>query len=118
VLKGDEKGPVVARLQPCASVRGRVLNEDGKPLAGVNVNLTYHDGNLMSLHAFIHGSKPVVTDAGGRFVIDEVLPGIEFQLWRRFATKRSGYGQSLVKKLKGEPGRTTDAGDIRLRPDR
>jgi RNA polymerase sigma factor (sigma-70 family) len=117
MLKGNEKGPVVVRLRPCATVRGRVVDKAGKPVSGVNVNLTYYDGNLISLHAFIHGAKPVVTDASGAFVIDEVIPGVEFQLWRRLASKRSGYGQLLVEKLKAEPGRTKDAGDIRFSPD-
>jgi hypothetical protein len=48
-------------------------------------------------------------------VIDEVVPGIEFQLWPRPA-KRARIWELLVKKLKVEPGRTTDLGDIRLRP--
>ena len=42
----------------------------------------------------------------GTFIIDEVIPGLEFQLWRRYASKRSGYGQGLVDKRKG-----------RVRPD-
>jgi hypothetical protein len=114
LLKGDEKGPVAVRLQPCAAVRGRVVDENGKPRSGVNVNLTYHDGNFMDMHAFVHGADRVVTDANGAFVIDEVIPGIDFQLWRRFATKRTGYGQGLVGKVKAEAGRTKDLGDIRL----
>jgi RNA polymerase sigma factor (sigma-70 family) len=114
LLKGDEKGPVVVRLQPCAAVRGRVVDEDGKPRSGVNVNLTYYDGNFMDVHAFVHGAKPVVTDAKGAFLIDEVIPGLDFQLWRRFANKRSGYGQSLVEKVTLEAGRTKDLGNIRL----
>ena len=60
----------------------------------------------MGVHAFIHGADQVVTDAGGTFIIDEVIPGLEFQLWRRYASKRSGYGKGLVNKRKG-----------RVRPD-
>jgi RNA polymerase sigma factor (sigma-70 family) len=116
MLKGDEKGAVVARLQPCAAVRGRVVDKDGKPQSGVNVNLTYHDGAFWDMHAFIHGAKSVVTDDNGAFVIDEVIPGIEFQLWRRPPTKRDGYAQLVVGKLKAEPGRSTDLKDIRLLP--
>jgi hypothetical protein len=114
LLKGDEKGSVVVRLQPCAAVRGRVVDEDGRPRRGVNVNLTYYDGNFMAIHAFVHGAKPVVTDAQGAFVIDEVIPELDFQLWRRFANKRSGYGQSLIEKVKLEAGRPKDLGNIRL----
>ncbi len=119
-LKSDEKGPVVVRLLPCGLVRGTVVDGAGKPVSGVNVNLTYHnagmndDGRFMTVHAFIHGADQVVTDAGGTFIIDEVIPGLEFQLWRRYASKRSGYGQGLVDKSTVESGRTTDLGKLKL----
>ncbi len=112
-LTSDEKGPVVVQLRPCGVVRGTVVDGAGKPLSGVNVNLTYHDGNFMEVHAFVHGADQVVTDAGGNFIIDEVIPGVEFQLWRRYASKRSGYGQGLVENAKVESGRTTDLGKLK-----
>ena len=68
----------------------------------------------MGVHAFVHGADQVVTDASGTFVIDEVIPGLEFQLWRRYASKRSGYGQGLVNNAKVESGRTTDLGKLKL----
>jgi RNA polymerase sigma factor (sigma-70 family) len=114
-LKSDEKGPVVVRLRPCGVVRGTVVDRAGKPVSSVNVNLCYTgDGNLMGAHAFIHAADQVVTDASGTFVIDEVIPGLEFQLWRRYASKRSGYGQGLVNNAKVESGRTTDLGKLKL----
>jgi hypothetical protein len=119
-LKSGEKGPVVVRLSPCGLVRGTVVDGAGKPVSGVNVNLTYNnagismDGMFINIHSFVHGADQVVTDAGGNFIIDEVIPGVEFQLWRRYASKRSGYGQGLVDKAKVESGRTTDLGTIKL----
>ncbi|HKI18388.1 MAG TPA: carboxypeptidase-like regulatory domain-containing protein, partial [Isosphaeraceae bacterium] len=113
-LKSDEKGPVVVRVLPCGVVRGTVVDRAGKPVSGVNVNLTYYNGDFMLLHAFVHGADQVVTDAGGTFIIDEVIPGLEFQLWRRYASKRSGYGNQLVHSAKVESGRTTDLGRLQL----
>ncbi len=113
-LKGDDKGPVVVRLRPCGVVRGTVVDGAGKPVSGVNVNLCYYDGHFMPVHAFVHGADQVVTDASGAFVIDEVMPGLEFQLWRRYASKRSGYGKALIRSAKVESGRTTDLGKLKL----
>lgn len=115
LLKSDEKGSVVARLRPCGAVRGKVVDKDGNPVSGINVNLTYPDGDTWGMHAFIHGAKPVVTDTGGRFVIDEVIPGIDFYLWARPA-KGGQIWEMLVKKSKVETGRTTDLGEVRLLP--
>jgi hypothetical protein len=119
-LKSDAKGPVAVRLLPCGVVRGTVVDGAGKPVRGVNVNLTYNnagsnmDGMFINVHSFVHGADQVVTDARGTFIIDEVIPGIEFQLWRRYASKRSGYGQGLVDKATVESGRTTDLGKLKL----
>ena len=119
-LKSDEKGPVVVQLRPCGVVRGTVVDGAGKPVSGVNVNLTYNnarinsDGMFITAQCVIHGADQVVTDAGGTFIIDEVIPGLEFQLWRRYASKRSGYGQGLVDKATVESGRTTDLGKLKL----
>ncbi len=113
-LKSDEKGPVVVRVLPCGVVRGTVVDGAGKPVSGVNVNLTYYDGDFMDVHAFVHGADQVVTDTAGTFVIDEVIPGLEFQIWRRYASKRSGYGKQLVHSAKAESGRTTDVGKLKL----
>jgi Carboxypeptidase regulatory-like domain len=103
----------VVRLRPCGVVRGTVVDGAGKPVSGVNVNLTYLDGTFMLLHAYVHNADQVVTDADGTFVIDEVIPGLEFQLWRRYASKQSGYGKQLVDRAKVESGRTADLGKIK-----
>ncbi len=119
-LKSDEKGPVVVRLRPCGGIRATVVDEAGKPVSGVNVNLTYHNAGLnmngffISVHAFIHGADQVVTGADGTFIIDEVIPGIEFQLWRRYESKRTGYGKEIIHSAKVESGRTTDLGKLKL----
>ena len=105
---------MVVRVLPCGVVRGTVVDGAGKPVSGVNVNICYYDGNFMGVHAFVHGADQVVTDASGTFVIDEVIPGIEFQLWRRYASKRSGYGKELIDKATVESGRTTDLGKLKL----
>jgi hypothetical protein len=95
-------------------VRGTVVDGAGKPVSGVNINLTYYDGDFMGKHAYVHGADQVVTDASGTFIIDEVIPGLQFQLWRRYASKRSGYGKQLVHKATVEFGRTTDLGKLKL----
>jgi RNA polymerase sigma factor (sigma-70 family) len=116
-LKGDEKGPVTVRLRPCGAVRGRVVDKSGKPVPAINVNLTYNDGNFWGMHAFVHGADLVLTDSDGKFVIDQIIPGIDFQLWPHPA-KRTQIWQGLVGHAHVESGRTKDLGNLRLIPAR
>ena len=100
-LKSDEKGSVVVRLLPFGVVRGTVVDGAGKPVSGVNVNLTYHNagmndnGNFMGVHAFVHGAEQVVTDASGAFVVDEVIQGSS----SNFGVATQANGAAMAKGL-------------------
>jgi Carboxypeptidase regulatory-like domain len=50
-----------ADLVPFATLRGRVIDPDGKPAGHISIQLGYHD--------------PVETDADGRFELTELRPG-------------------------------------------
>jgi RNA polymerase sigma factor (sigma-70 family) len=116
VLKGGEKGPVVARLEPGGGVRGRLLNEDGEPLAGVELLVTYNDPQAWAMQSFLHRTKQIVTAADGTFSIDDLIPGMEFKLNRR-PTKRDTEWQAILDKtLRVEPGRTLDLGEVKAMP--
>jgi RNA polymerase sigma factor (sigma-70 family) len=119
-LKGDEKGPVPVRLTPCGAVRGRLLGEGGRPVAGVAVDIAYNDPEAGVMHReFVHRSKQVVTDTRGVFVIDELIPGLEFRLFRHSGKRAfEGFRKLADTTFQVEPGRILDVGTIRPTPDR
>jgi RNA polymerase sigma factor (sigma-70 family) len=77
-LKGDEKAPVVAKLSPAASIKGRLLDAEGKPLAGVVVDANYRQHAASEVYNALHGeygaNRLVVTSADGAFAFDDVIP--------------------------------------------
>jgi RNA polymerase sigma factor (sigma-70 family) len=79
-LTGKEKQPAVVRLWPMGSIKGRLLDRDGKPLARVVVDLWYRDAMAHFVHEMIYGTEQVVTDANGAFTLDNVVPELKFQL--------------------------------------
>jgi protocatechuate 3,4-dioxygenase beta subunit len=79
-LTGKEKQPAVVQLRRMGSIKGRLLDRDGKPLAGVAVDLYYRDARAYFVHEMIYGREQAVTDAAGAFVLDKVVPGLEFHL--------------------------------------
>jgi RNA polymerase sigma factor (sigma-70 family) len=116
-LKGDEKAPVVVKLTPAATIKGRLLDADGKPLAGVVVDLHYRQRVASEVHNVIHHAKQIVTDANGAFALDELIGGVKFNL--SFRQDQRTYERE-TKPAAGmdevTPGKTLDLGEIRTKP--
>jgi hypothetical protein len=115
-LKSNETEPVTVTLGPGGAVKGRLVGEDGTPLAGVAVSLHHPARRLTELHDHVHRSRPVETDANGEFRIDDIIPGRKFRL----LFNRGKTSFELVTKpaadRTAEPGKTTDAGELKLKP--
>jgi hypothetical protein len=115
-VRGDEKGPPVARLVPAGTVTGRVLDHDGRPLMGADIETSYADRAAVQLHeTFKRLEPPIRTDKDGRFRLENVIPGLKFGIWiRNGRTELVGEPRIGVKKVKS--GETLDLGDIRTKP--
>jgi RNA polymerase sigma factor (sigma-70 family) len=115
-VRGDEREPVVAKLQPLGRVTGRLLEVDGRPFAGASVLLVVNNDIDRALYrsAFPDG-KQAVTDKDGRFTLDNVVPGVWFYLQIRKGNEHyrtsPQIGPHAVK-----PGGTTDLGDRSVGP--
>jgi RNA polymerase sigma factor (sigma-70 family) len=84
VLVGaDAKEPVTVRLQPGAVLTGRLLDEDGKPLAGITVSAGYRTNEARWLADEAFADRPVKTDAEGRFRVEGIFPDLKFGLGLR-----------------------------------
>jgi RNA polymerase sigma factor (sigma-70 family) len=104
-VKGEVKEPLTVRLEPCGSVAGRLLDQDGEPAAGAVVRLDPESVPDA-------GSPKVKTDRQGRFRIDGLLPGEKYQA-------RLGpppFGQYLSSSFTLKPGETKDLGDVQVKP--
>jgi RNA polymerase sigma factor (sigma-70 family) len=78
LLAADAREPVTVRLQPGAVLTGRLLDEDGKPLAGISVSIGYQANGVFWLVKEVFGDNTVKTDADGRFRVEGIFPGLEF----------------------------------------
>jgi hypothetical protein len=106
LLHGDEKSPVVVRMQPCGALTGRLVDDKGKPLPDVEVCL-HHPAPVPGM-GMLEGPLPPPplmkprrmpkpaprrpeplqglllkgnwTDEDGRFRIEGLIPGQHHQL--------------------------------------
>ncbi len=113
--KGDER---TVTLRPCATVTGRVVDADGKPVSGgAEPHVIREVGEWPPEIVLL----PISIDKNGRFRIDTLVPGARYTLHAR---DRLAYGLDargrmepqrfkpfeLARNLKAEPGQVIDLG--------
>jgi RNA polymerase sigma factor (sigma-70 family) len=114
VLRGDEKGPVTVRMDPWGVLTGRLVGDDGKPVAGVRLGWHYL---ALPVPGLAPPPEPFTTDAEGRFRVEGLAPGVKFEITLSGGAKK-GTAFSAGEALKGlslEPGQTRDLGDVRVK---
>jgi protocatechuate 3,4-dioxygenase beta subunit len=115
-LKGDEKGPLAVKLGPPGALKGRLTDASGKPLTSIEVDVRYRDDEAAQVEWAVHGQKPVVTDADGRFTLDAVVPGLKLELAFRRGEHRLTYEvKPDPATTQVEPGECMDLGTKTLK---
>jgi RNA polymerase sigma factor (sigma-70 family) len=105
-LPNEKSGPLTVRLQPCGSISGRLLDPDGGPLAGGQVNVM-PDG--------MNGLWLVTADKEGRFRAEGLIPGWKYHVSRRHVpgVKYGMEGPPLASVVV-EGGKNKDVGDRKI----
>ena len=117
--------PVEVRLAPCGSAIGRVVDQDGHPLAGASMMLTPED----------HSGHPVpggiglwpqgegfAADQDGRFRVEGINPELSVTITCHPRSRPDIFlvpGKSkkpALEHVRTRPGETVDLGEIRLVP--
>jgi RNA polymerase sigma factor (sigma-70 family) len=112
-VRGDEKPPRIVKLGPAGSLKGRLLDADGKPLAGMAVDLHYRAKQAEEIRFRSREGKQIVTDAAGAFAFDELIPGMKFELsFRRGQRPLEG----VAKTMEIQAGECRDVGAIKVKP--
>jgi hypothetical protein len=102
-VRGDEPGGLTVKLEPYATLTGRVVNSEGRPVYGARLAAQINIGD------FSPRFSPVTTDKAGRFRYPELPPGAKYSIYGSAA----GYDFfSLGKEVEVEPGKVVDVGDI------
>lgn len=101
----DKSKAVIVKLQPGATVTGRLVDADGQPRANVELDLLVSP----SRHFLIaYSPGKITTDKTGRFRIEALLPGFKYRLNDRRGNRHFFDGLRF--------GETKDLGDVRLNP--
>jgi beta-lactamase regulating signal transducer with metallopeptidase domain/protocatechuate 3,4-dioxygenase beta subunit len=114
IVHYDEKSPgaLSVTLEPCATVKGRLLDEDGVPFEHVSLTATARGGDRYWLHAPGTGTE---TRSDGRFVLNNIPPGAEFYSIDTSGIDREVGFETVAEKVVIADGKTIDLGDIKLK---
>jgi RNA polymerase sigma factor (sigma-70 family) len=111
LLKGGEALPVTVRLQEWATLTGRLLDQDGRPCANVQLAGSILGGqlNIVETEGGWFGFFAGKTDKEGRFKIEGILPGVKVGL----AINKDGrIDARLLAKVTLKAGQTKDIGHL------
>jgi RNA polymerase sigma factor (sigma-70 family) len=120
-IKSDK--PLVVRLDRPGTVKGRLVDEDGLPMAGASlwVSTFAIDGSNLPSGPGQGGmwpdSETVSTNADGRFQIDGLKPGVRSSAIAAFKDRpavRLNTGRALRDLLIVKPGEVLDLGDVKV----
>jgi hypothetical protein len=126
--KSGADGPLTVRLEPCGSARARLVDRDGKPVAGFPgrrlLSIVVTPGAPLPRRdlsgppaadeaAFAaidptHYENGPVSDADGRIVLPALIPGATYSA--RALAREGGIG--FHKDFTVKPGETIDLGEI------
>jgi beta-lactamase regulating signal transducer with metallopeptidase domain/5-hydroxyisourate hydrolase-like protein (transthyretin family) len=105
-----QSGPLTVRLEPCATVTGRLVDGDGEPAASAELRIDVAgDGD------FGRSLRDIATDADGRFRHDAFLPGLAYNI---YAEGSNIAFTAVAKNLEVHPGETIDLGTIDVTSDK
>lgn len=115
-ISDTDANPVI-KLGTGGMAKGRVVDEDGKPAAGVTVKLYFDRREVAEIYSGLNENRKAVTDADGKFEFDELLPGYEFRFL--FSRGRKQYGPEYQKAPVfqiGKHGEVKNLDDLKLGP--
>ena len=110
IARGDEGGPLTVRLQPAATITGRLRDDDGTPRRGVRINVNYAKGQFGPGYYFPFLNASLAGD--GRFRIDGLIPGVAYDLGVRTDNALLG---DFADRRQARPGETRDLGDVKVK---
>ncbi len=109
-LKGNDSN--VVTLQACGRIEGRLVDKNGKPMAGVKLHGGLDEG--FDSTGWGEGfSLEQTTDADGRFAAKGLLPGSAYSLYL-YDEENTEQGQYVFKGKKTEAGDRKDLGDVKI----
>jgi RNA polymerase sigma factor (sigma-70 family) len=117
LARGDGDAPYTVRMQPWATVIGRIVDEEGRPPGAAGNSFTLTTGTIRAFAAHDDPAVGIIRDTAtevqGRFRLERLVPGQshDAEIYSEYRFRGMAF-----RGLKLAPGEVRDLGDIRARP--
>jgi RNA polymerase sigma factor (sigma-70 family) len=112
VVAGGSKEPLEFKLEPWATLTGRLVDADGKPIARASIYAPIGRGkDARAVDRVLSGT--VYTDADGRFKLDGLIPGVAYELSYR-EMRPKGRGGPVTNAASLKPGEVRELGELKV----
>jgi RNA polymerase sigma factor (sigma-70 family) len=98
---------ITVRLEPGAAVAGRLVGADGRPRAGVELEVSFHPKGCPIW--FDYPPRHISTDQEGRFRVAGLFPGYDFRLFDERGDRELVVGDGL------RSGQTKELGNVLMK---
>jgi protocatechuate 3,4-dioxygenase beta subunit len=112
-IKGDEPDTFAVKLEPTATVTGRLLDNQGDPLSKARI-MGGIEPDQLNLKTGWYGYFWSTTNADGRFRIEGLIPGVTISASLERDYQRHG---AIFSKLTLKAGEVRDLGDVKVKPE-
>lgn len=116
VLRGDEKGAIQVRLEPSASMKGMLTDQEGEPLVDAEVRVYSRNEIGRELYRQLRLNRaPARTDAKGQFRVEGLIPNMKIGVSiRKGRESRVGVPRIGLRTIGS--GETEDLGTVKTKP--
>jgi protocatechuate 3,4-dioxygenase beta subunit len=112
ILRGPPPKHLSVRLQASATLTGRVVDDDGKPVASLVLTDRPHFADDPPERRAACPEGYYHTDKEGRFRVEGLAPGVKYNL----VVPEQGFSKQVVFDVTVKAGETKDLGNVRIRP--
>jgi protocatechuate 3,4-dioxygenase beta subunit len=108
---------VELKLGPAAVVTGRLVDADGRPIAGARVGVGYQgEKDVATPTTFGRpGDERILTDRDGKFRVEGVIAGLKTMLWASKEGRPLKAGAAF-ENISLRPGEAKDLGSVTAVP--
>jgi RNA polymerase sigma factor (sigma-70 family) len=113
MIRGNEEGPLTIKLKPWAVLSGRLVTSDGQPRPNAELTLDRYGERIADPMCGYHRTRSFLTDKGGRFHIDALVPGLKYSM--HFKNKKGALAGMIFEDMMFESGETKNLGDVQVK---